>query len=127
MRALFLLLLVLGVQSRAQELPRRLDFGWVLAAPAPGATGAEVKRVSAGSGADLAGVRAGDRVLQVGGVTLDGEAGLSATRYAALPAQPVAVRLRRGAEQLNLHVTPRAAARESHPGIDTAWEAPAGP
>jgi hypothetical protein len=37
MRAILLLLLVFCVQSRAETLPRRLDFGWELAAPAPGA------------------------------------------------------------------------------------------
>jgi pimeloyl-ACP methyl ester carboxylesterase len=126
-KPLFLLLLVLCVQSRAETLPRRLDFGWALATPAPGAVGAEVTRVSAGAGADLAGVRAGDRVLRVGNVKLDGEAGLAAARFVTVPGRPVAVELQRGSQQLNLRVTPTAAARESHPGIDTEWGAIAGP
>jgi pimeloyl-ACP methyl ester carboxylesterase len=125
--AALMTLLAFISNANADALPRRLDFGWVLGAPASGAIGVNVKRVAPGGSADRAGVRTGDVVLKVGEATADGDSGVSSFRFAGIPGRPVAVRLLRGTEHIIARATPQAAAKESHGRIDTEWGAVNGP
>jgi pimeloyl-ACP methyl ester carboxylesterase len=111
----------------ADALPRRLDFGWVLGAPVAGAVGVIVKHVSVGGSADRAGVRAGDMILKVGEATAAGNSTVSSFRFAGTAGRPVDIRLLRATEHITVRAIPRAAARESHVGIETEWGVVAGP
>lgn len=66
-----------------------------------------IEQVVAGSAAEAAGLRAGDRVLELGGHKIERFEDLMQT-VAESPDQPLPITLKRGEETLSLTVTPRA-------------------
>jgi putative serine protease PepD len=67
-------------------------------------TGAVVQRVVAGGPADDAGLRAGDRILAVGGRTVSQSADVAATISTRKPGEEIAVRVRRGGSERTITV-----------------------
>ncbi len=118
--------LVLAAGVSAETLPRRLDYGWSLQDPSAGTPGAKVRRLRPGGPAETAGVRAGDIVLAVGAIQVDSVASLSALRFAGVAGAPLPVRLQRGADRVDVQLTPASAPRETYADIDTEWGEVAG-
>lgn len=118
---------LLSLHAAADSLPRRLEYGWSLHSPHAGESGAEVYRIASGGAAERAGVQVGDRILRVGDVVVDSDAGLSALRFAAPADHPLSVTWQRGTDRRTARIIPVAAPRESHPGLNTEWGQIEGP
>lgn len=76
----------------------------------PGANGMEVQSVTPGSAADAAGLQVGDVLVSVGDVTIAPDQDWAATfrsRYRGRAGQPLAIVVRRGAQQLTLNTAVR--------------------
>jgi len=77
---------------------------------APGANGMEVQSVTPGSAAEAAGVQMGDILVTVGDISIVAEPDWASTfrsRYRGRGGQPLAIVVRRGAEQLTLNTAVR--------------------
>jgi predicted metalloprotease with PDZ domain len=76
----------------------------------PGTNGMEVQSVTPGSAADAAGLQVGDVLVSVGDVTIAPDQDWAATfrsRYRGRAGQPLAIVVRRGAQQLTLNTAVR--------------------
>ncbi len=105
--------LALASPAHAQQLPRRAALGVALAPPPDGVTGVLVNQVIPGGTAAQIGVQQGDLIVAVGGrpVASPAEVGAYAAQLSA--GGPVAIVVRRGAQELNL--AGRAAERPREP------------
>ena len=111
----------LAASAAPETLPRRLEYGWSLQDPAAGTSGAKVRRLGPGGPAEAAGVRAGDVVLAVGAIQVDSVGSLAALRFAGVAGAPLPVRLQRGADRVDVQLTPGSAPRETYADIETEW------
>ena len=68
----------------------------------------EIAKVDSGGAADRAGIRPGDTLMAAGGIDLMGQAGYEAlvAQLAASAGKPLALRVQRGAETIDLDVVP---------------------
>jgi pimeloyl-ACP methyl ester carboxylesterase len=105
----------------ADELPRRLDFGWGLRPPTEAGKGASVRTVLPGGPAARAGVKVGDEILSVQGELVDSRAAVAKLRWINSPGSMVAVDRRRDGEIERIQVAPVTAAVERHPGIEVEY------
>src|SRR6188508_3393121 len=100
-------------------LPRRAHVGLRLgSSPAPAAAGGGllVRGVAAGSCAERAGVREGDRLLELGGASVGELPSARALLRALSPGDALELALRRGDELLRLRETVQAFPLEVHAG-----------
>jgi pimeloyl-ACP methyl ester carboxylesterase len=102
----------------AEPLARRGELGVTLGAPEGSPTGAPVLRIGAGSAAERAGLRVGDRISRIGAENITDQLATRRALAALRAVRSVTLAVARGGKLLELELSPTPVPREKIPGLD---------
>lgn len=120
---LLLLISMLSIVTlEAQQLGRRATWEAQIAWPSSGNPGALINSIEKGSPLTRAGLREGDRILEVDGMPVITAEDWDHINYGIRANRSTTIKVKRGSTAESFEVNLNALEKETHPGIDTYYE-----